>query len=157
NAGQNRLYLNNGQGTFTDATAARLPIRSDNTTSVAIGDVDGDRDLDLVFGTAARPFGERNRLYLNDGGGTVLDATAARMPGRLDDPQSVAIGDVDEDGDVDLLFGNWGQQNSLYLNLQRQLDAPIPLRVGHAYQLDAYARYGPGGTMTVALPFLSSG
>ena len=61
NAQQNRLYLNDGTGIFTDATAARMPSDSDRTEAVALGDVDGDGDADLVFGTA---YGQ-NRRYLN--------------------------------------------------------------------------------------------
>ena len=75
--GQNRLYLNDGSGTLTDATASRLPMDTDLTWGVACCDVDGDGDPDLVF---ANGFGEQNRLYLNDGGGTFSDATGARMP-----------------------------------------------------------------------------
>ncbi len=122
---QNRLYLNDGTGTFTDATTARMPTDNDNTRAVALGDVDGDGDLDLVFGNGLYCrilgcFGEQNRLYLNDGTGTYTDVTAARMPADSDVTSAVALGDVDGDGDLDLVLGNGdsygGQQNRLYLN-----------------------------------------
>jgi hypothetical protein len=49
---QSRLYLNNGTGTFTDATASRMPGGS-SANSLTLGDVDGDRDLDLLLGSNA--------------------------------------------------------------------------------------------------------
>ena len=45
---QNRLYLNDGSGSFTDVTATHLPADGHCTLSLALGDVDGDDDLDIV-------------------------------------------------------------------------------------------------------------
>ncbi|MFQ5504730.1 MAG: FG-GAP repeat domain-containing protein, partial [Planctomycetota bacterium] len=41
---QNLLYLNDGKGTFSDATAPKMPISVRFTRAVAVGDVDGDGD-----------------------------------------------------------------------------------------------------------------
>ena len=122
---------------------------------MALGDVDVDGDLDMVLGNDGYP--GQNRLYLNDGTGTFTDATVARMPGDNDGIHAVALGDVDDDDDLDIVFGNLYPQNRLYLNLLRQLDAPFLLHTGHTYTLEAYARYGPPSVTDVALPFLSTG
>src|SRR4030095_11115312 len=99
---QSRLYLNDGIGTYTDAPASRMPVGSYNTSSLALGDVDRDGDLDLVVGNAY----QQSLLYLNNGTGTFTDATASRMPVGSYETRSLALGDVDGDGDLDLVVGN---------------------------------------------------
>ena len=50
NVGQpSRLYLNNGTGTFTDVTASHMPVDSDNTQSVALGDYDAQVQRSVTF------------------------------------------------------------------------------------------------------------
>ena len=110
------------------------------TLAVALGDVDGDGDNDLVFGNA---WDLQNRLYLNDGTGTFTDATAARMRLVSDDTEAVALGDVDGDGDPDLVSGNRGQ-NRLYLNLHRQLDTPSLAIPSRTFVMDFHAKPGYG-------------
>ncbi len=79
------------QRQFEELRKRGLPDDSDRTLAVALGDVDGDGDLDMVLGN----FREQNRLYLNDGTGTYADATARRLPVDSDQTSAVALGDVE--------------------------------------------------------------
>lgn len=106
---QSRLYLNSGlhSGIFVDATNGRMPLGVDATVHMALGDVDGDGDLDLVVcngteGVYRSKYLHQNRLYLNDGSGSFVDVTATHLPASVDPSQRVILGDVDGDGDLDL-------------------------------------------------------
>ncbi|MBN1887871.1 MAG: VCBS repeat-containing protein [Thermoflexales bacterium] len=115
NGGQpNRLYRNEG-GSLTPHSVWSS-VESDTTYSVAWGDVDNDGDLDLAVGNIAQP----NRVYRNDGG--VLSARAAWSAYRLPNEQSysVAWGDVDNDGDLDLAAGNKYAENASHVYVNRR-------------------------------------
>ena len=88
---------------------------------VAMGDLDGDTDLDIVM-ASGRPGGipanppQANRFYLNDGLGAF---TGADISGDLDDTRSIELGDMDGDGDLDVIVGNDETtlgSNRVYLN-----------------------------------------
>ena len=157
---RNRLYLNDGKGRFSDATASRLPKDRDSSFSVALGDVDGDGDLDLLFGNNPAQFGQANRILLNNGKGVFQDATAWNQAvGR--NSSALALGDLDGDGDLDLLLGQAYLFHGRPLparavwNMNRHLVLPWPGRPGYHYRVDLYGRPGRGGGAPVAIPLVS--
>ncbi|HET6423692.1 MAG TPA: FG-GAP-like repeat-containing protein, partial [Planctomycetaceae bacterium] len=96
-----KIYHNEGNGTFA-AINANLPGVS--TSAVAWGDYDNDGDLDLAL--AGHDGSARiSRIYRNDGFGSFTDIVAG-----LDGVSyaSVAWGDADNDGDLDLLLTGTG-------------------------------------------------
>jgi hypothetical protein len=114
----NRLYRNNGDGTFTDV-APELGVDSPNSSFPAwFWDVDNDGDLDIwvsaytaeIGEIAASYLGKPNptelaRLYLNDGQGHFNDAAEKmnlRMPNA---PMGANFGDLDNDGFLDFYLG----------------------------------------------------
>src|SRR5262245_44285667 len=104
---QDRLVLNDGTGVLR-AAPAQFPVTTDATYAIALGDVDGDGGLDALAGDQSGPPGAQNRLFLNDGSGMFSDATP-QLPSILSQTWSIALGDVDGDGDLDGLVGNAGQ------------------------------------------------
>ncbi len=111
---RNTLYLNLGSVFAPDA--AWSSSLSDSTFAVALGDVNGDGNLDLICGN----YGQKNRLYLNVGG--VFSADTSWSSGPANNTSSVILGDVDGDGDLDLVCGNEGQSNTVYLNIAGVLE-----------------------------------
>ena len=76
---------------------------------VALGAVDGDNNLDVVFGDEGR----RNRVCLGDGSGGF---TCKDVSTDTNDTNGVALGDVDRDGDLDAVFANaFSQRNRVCL------------------------------------------
>ena len=104
NIGANLVFINNGQGFFTDETAARLPANSASSRKAIFADVDDDGDLDLFVANSRQ---EQNRLFINDGSGVFTDATA-NLPARLDTSTDVDMVDLDGDGDLDAYVTNVG-------------------------------------------------
>ncbi len=107
----NRLY-HNDDGILT-SSAVWSSTESDETTSVAWGDYDGDGDLDLAVGNGFID-NQPNRLYRNDNG--ILTPSAVWSSTESDKTYSIAWGDYDNDGDLDLAAGNSSQPNRLYRN-----------------------------------------
>lgn len=104
----NRLFRNNGDGTFTDVTGKAGVKGSGYGMGVAAGDFDNDGWTDLFLANVTA-----NQLLRNNGDGTFTDITAkARLGGAVHDGTkmwAVAAGwfDYDNDGRLDLFVSNY--------------------------------------------------
>ncbi|MDO7875279.1 T9SS type A sorting domain-containing protein [Hymenobacter sp. ASUV-10] len=92
------LYFNDGQANFGNYRV--ISLSGVGLTSLALGDLDGDGDLDLAAATRNMTGPGQLSIRLNDGQGLFTGTTASTI-GSM--PNSLALGDVDADGDLDVL------------------------------------------------------
>ena len=108
-----RLYLNDGKGSFTFASDA-LPKLTDSSGSVSAADFDRDGDLDLFVGSRSipgkYPLVPTSRLLINEGG-TFIEASTEITGGCTNKGlvTSAIWSDYDHDGWTDLILAlEWG-------------------------------------------------
>ncbi len=110
--GRLSISLNDGTGIFGNT----LELLSDNLSFEAtVGDFDGDGDLDIVLVDGGENGDNLASLWLNNGDATFVAGTPISSPAGY----AVAQGDLDNDGDLDLLttdFGNGVGVISVRLN-----------------------------------------
>ncbi|MCP5551839.1 MAG: VCBS repeat-containing protein [Akkermansiaceae bacterium] len=126
-APRSRLLLNDGQANYTDATADAAPGLAEcgMVTSALWTDIDNDTDLDLLVSHDWGPI----RLWKNEGGGKLRDATAEAGTAALVGRWSGLVGrDIDNDGDIDYLATNLGTNTGVIAspeNPARAFFAPV--------------------------------
>ena len=101
----NHVLLNTG-GVFTDSGQS---LGSNKTLAVALGDLDGDGDLDAVVAN----WGQDAQVWLNNGSGS-FGSTPAQALGS--GAYALTLGDVDGDGDLDAVVANWDENVQVWLN-----------------------------------------
>jgi len=126
------MYVNDGQGNFDDARV-RTGLAMTTAEMTGFGtnwlDYDNDGRLDLIVGNGAVniverlrgqpvPYRQHNLLFHNEGQGALRDvsAQAGSEFSRLDVARGLATGDVDNDGDVDVVIANNDAPVRLLLN-----------------------------------------
>lgn len=111
------LWINDGSGNYQRTNQS---FDTYGTSTVALGDLDGDSDLDAVFGNngSIQDSSKNNRsnqpnsIYFNDGQGNFLNPPLLLGSAIT---FSAALGDVDGDGDLDIFFGN-REDDELWIN-----------------------------------------
>ena len=125
------VYENNGDATFTNVSATAVGGFLGHVRVVAAADITGDGAVDLYAPSAT---GQPDRFFINDGSGKFTDESATRLPGVSSHSGAARFGDVDNDGDLDLLIGDNvggapGTLAHLYLNdgTGKFSESPSPL------------------------------
>ena len=179
NFGGSRLFHNNGNGTFTDVTAASGTANQPGFgVSAAFFDYDRDGALDLYVGNNVRypgldketvcpnPAGARDycppqiyggfpdRLYHNDGKGHFTDVSARALPGLRPRPAlGVSTADFDGDGWIDIYVANDGEENMLWLNQRNGTFKEAALAGGVALTAEGKAEASMLGAANAGTPF----
>ena len=101
NVGPCTLQANDGHAHFTS-----VPFAIAYCPDIQAGDLDNDGTLDLVAVVwDGSPVKERGAVLLNNGQGLFKEVSSF----GVDASRSLALGDLDGDGDLDLFVGSWGQ------------------------------------------------
>lgn len=76
----------------------------------AAGDIDGDGDIDIVFSGADDT--EKGAIMINDGTGVFTEQQGERVI-KMGQAGNIQFGDIDGDGDLDVIFTGWGGGSSV--------------------------------------------
>ena len=161
----NTLYVNNGDGWFEDrslATGLAAPSKAYTSFGVAWFDYDNNGLLDLFVANGEvktipalasvgdpYPLHQPNQLFSNQGNGRFQDisAVAGHSLKVSEVSRGAAFGDVDNDGDIDILVLNNSGPARLLINNVGNRKRWIGLRV-----LDRSRRDALGARVAVVLP-----
>jgi len=114
----NALYLNNGNGSFSQVVTGPIVSDSARSTGGSFGDFDNDGDLDLFV---SNYYELDNFLYLNNGDGTFVKVTEGSVVSDGGNAFGSSVVDYDNDGYLDIYVTNGaeipdGEDNFLYHN-----------------------------------------
>ena len=121
-ASQDQFYVNQGDGTFTEATAdAGFEVADGKGLGIVAADFDGSGRLSLFIANDTTPNFYFERIGDRSGAARFREAgvsmgVAFNEQGRAEGCMGIAAGDVDQDGRLDLFIGNFlNETNTLYL------------------------------------------
>lgn len=136
---QDRLYINDGDGSFTEVSyLLDIDRMKGPAFAVTFLDYDNDGDLDLYV-VNDKFFG--NLLWRNDGAGCGLwcftDVSVATGAARPADGMGIAVGDYDLDGDDDLYYSGRGEMILLQSQIAQGNDVFTEVTVEAGVNVDA--------------------
>ncbi|NRA95089.1 MAG: VCBS repeat-containing protein [Planctomycetes bacterium] len=106
-AGQNKIFLNDGKGTFGDEH--KLSSDLSTTYAAALADLDGDGDLDAVVGNDRAP----SYVFMNNGKGRFVRGPQV---GKISNTRSVTLADLDGQHGIDVILTNRREANLICFN-----------------------------------------
>lgn len=136
-AASDRIWMSDGDGTFTAWRDAFVPVDAGRGLGLIIADFDQRPGLDIFVGNdGTEDFLLINQQEAAEGAARFTDeatfrGVAVNGKGRMQAAMGIAVGDVDRDGELDLFQANFhGEANTIYSGL------------GEGFFNDATARAG---------------
>jgi hypothetical protein len=143
------VLLGNGDGSFRPAVTTAVQ-NGGAGLSIAVGDFNGDRLLDVALNTSGTSANPGVEVLLGKGDGSFQPSHQILSVGQ--GPLSVAAGDFDHNGALDLVTANSGGTISLLLNNGDGSFRPrVDLAVGGAPRAVAVGDFNGDGQLDVAV------
>jgi hypothetical protein len=107
-----RVFLNQGEDEeFKEVTQDVLGSDGMLARVIKVCDVNADDQQDIMVGTT---YQTQSRLYLGHSSGNFTEVTETHLPQISASIGDLEFGDVDDDGDLDIVLADWGSDNPQY-------------------------------------------
>lgn len=109
-----RVFLNQGSETqFLEITNQLFGERKFYARVIKARDLNKDEIPDLLIGNT---FQTQSELYFGTGNGEYIRVTETNLPSKIASIGDVEFGDVDDDGDLDIILSDWGPGSNMNNN-----------------------------------------
>src|ERR671913_304342 len=106
-----QVFLNQGSGQmFEEATRQVFGSTGMLARVIKVEDVNADGSPDILVGTT---FQTQSQLFLGDGSGNFTNVTKTHLPQIKASIGDLEFGDVDGDGDLDVVLADWGPESPM--------------------------------------------